>query len=329
MLQFLKYVLATIVGLFFFLMLSFFLMIGIAAAFSSSKDDKPTIAENTVLKLDLNQVITEQTPEDDPFTKAFGGNNDMQTSIIEIKEALANAKLDPNIKGIYLKTEYPQASFATLEEVRNALIDFKSSKKFIYTYAETMSQKGYYLASVADKSYVNPAGGMEYKGLSGEYMFYKGMFDKLEIKPEIFRVGKFKSAVEPYFRTNMSDESKEQTKSLLNSVSGFVFNNIAKSRNLTVADLDKIANEGLIQEPEDGVKYKLITNVGYYDEFESAIRSQLKMKKDAKIEYIGLSKYSKAEKFVKEGNRDNRIAVIIGQFILAKAMRNLLVQNVS
>ena len=313
MLQFLKYVFATIIGIFLFTILSFFLLIGIGAAMSSSST-KTVIASNSVLKLDLNQVIRENAAEEDPFTELLsGGNNPGQISLPQIQEALANAKIDPNIKGIYLKAEYPMAGLATLKEVREYLLDFKKSKKFIYSYGETMSEGGMYLCSVADKSYLTPQGGLDFNGLSAEYPFMKGLFDKVGIKPEIFKVGDYKSAVEPLILDKMSAFSREQTQSFISDMAGNFYGEIAQSRQIPVAELNTILNDALIQEPADAVKYKLITNVGYWDEFESVLHKTLGVKEDKKIEYIGINKYLKADKLVKEGDNANRIAVIVGE----------------
>ena len=313
MLQFLKYVFATIIGIFLFTILSFFLLIGIGAAMSSSST-KTVIASNSVLKLDLNQVIRENAAEEDPFTELLsGGNNPGQISLPQIQKALANAKIDPNIKGIYLKAEYPMAGLATLKEVREYLLDFKKSKKFIYSYGETMSEGGMYLCSVADKSYLTPQGGLDFNGLSAEYPFMKGLFDKVGIKPEIFKVGDYKSAVEPLILDKMSAFSREQTQSFISDMAGNFYGEIAQSRQIPVAELNTILNDALIQEPADAVKYKLITNVGYWDEFESVLHKTLGVKEDKKIEYIGINKYLKADKLVKEGDNANRIAVIVGE----------------
>jgi protease IV len=313
MLQFLKYVFATIVGIFLFTILSFFLLIGIGAAMSSS-DTKTTVASGSVLKLDLNQVIRENTAENDPFTEILsGGNSPGQISLPQIKEALENAKIDPNIKGIYLKAENPMAGIATLKEVRTYLLDFKQSKKFIYSYAETMTEGGVYLCAVADKSYLMPAGGMDFNGLSANYSFMKGLFEKIGVKPEIFRVGDYKSAVEPFFLTKMSDANRLQTQSFITGMADSFYGDIAESRKIPMTELNNILNEALIQEPADAVKYKLITNTGYWDEFETALRHALGNKDDKKIEYVSLGKYLKAEKLVKEGNNSNRIAVIVGE----------------
>jgi protease-4 len=314
MLQFFKYVFATIVGILLFTIFSLVILVGIGSLMSSS-DTKTEVSPGTVLKLDLNQIIRENAAEDDPFTEILsGGNNPGQISLAKIKEALVNAKIDPNIRGIYLKAENPIAGMATLKEIRGYLLDFKKSKKFIYSYAETMTEGSVYLCSIADKSYLTPAGGLDFNGLNAEYSFLKGFFEKIGIKPEIFRVGTYKSAVEPFFLTKMSDANRLQTQSFISDMADNFYGDIATSRNIPITELNNILNKALIQEPSDAVKYKIITNTGYWDEFETALRHELGYKKeDKKIEYIGLDKYLKADKLVKEGDNSNRIAVIVGE----------------
>ena len=308
--QFLKYVLATIVGLLLFSFVGFLLLVGIGAAFSSS-DSKSSVSANSVLKIDLNEPIEERSSEN-PFSD-FGPFNQKGDAIglVELKRSLKAAKDDDNIKGIYLKSESPAAGWASLEEVRNALIDFKQSKKFVYAYAEGMTEKGYYLASVADKIYLNPAGDLEWNGLNVELSFFKGTLDKLELKPEIFKVGDFKSAVEPFIRDNMSDPNRLQVTSFLNSINSHMLVQIAQSRNLRVDSLTNYANNLTIREPQDALRTKLVTNVGYLDEVESAIRKQLGIEEKKKINYVSLSKYDKSEKDDTDGSSSNRIAVII------------------
>ncbi|RYC70314.1 signal peptide peptidase SppA [Spirosoma sordidisoli] len=311
MLQFFKYVLATIVGLLLFSIVGFILLVGIGAALSSSADTKVSVKENTVLKLDLDKPIEERSVEN-PFSGFGAGGTSDAIGLIELKEALAKAKNDDNIEGIYLQSENPQAGWASLEEVRNALIDFKKSKKFVYAYAETMSEKGYYLASVADKIYLNPAGELEWNGLNAELSFFKGTLDKLGLKPEIFRVGEFKSAIEPFTRENMSEPNKLQVTSFLNSVNDHMLVKIAGSRGVRVDSLKRYADQLTIREPGDALRTKLITNVGYQDELESLIKKQLKIEDKKKIDYISLSKYEDAEAADSdEGSSKNRIAVII------------------
>ncbi|PMD94564.1 signal peptide peptidase SppA [Siphonobacter sp. BAB-5405] len=313
MLQFLKYVLATLVGLVLFSILSVFVLLGIASIAGSGSSDV-VIEENSILKLDLNKSFTEHDNKTNPFSDLGGPfANTEVVGVVQLKEALTKAKADSKIKGIYLKANSPSAGWAVLEEVRAALNDFKKSGKFVYAYGETYSEQGYYLSSVADKVYVNPAGGLDFNGLNAEYEFYKGTFDKLDIKPVVFRVGNYKSAVEPFLRENMSDENREQTRSFLNSIYNQVLAEISESRGVSVPELKTVADSLQAYEPQDALKHKLVTNVGYYDEFESAIRKNLKLKEDDKLKYVGLSKYLKTSNDSKAPNTDNKIAVIIAQ----------------
>ncbi|AQG79129.1 signal peptide peptidase SppA [Spirosoma montaniterrae] len=311
MLQFFKYVLATIVGLLLFSFVGFLLLIGLTAALSSSADTKVDVKENSVLKLNLDKPIQERSTEN-PF-EGFGpvSGSGSALGLIEIKQALKAAKDDDNIEGIYLQAEEIQAGWATIEEIRNALIDFKQSKKFVYAYAETMSEKGYYVASVADKIYLNPAGGMEWNGLNAELMFFKGTLDKLGLKPEIFKVGDFKSAVEPFVRENMSDPNRLQVSSFLNSINDHMLVKVAQTRGLRVDSLKRYADNLTIQKPADALRAKLITNVGYQDELESLIKKQLDLDEKKKISYISLGKYGKSAKDDEGESSKNRIAVII------------------
>ena len=311
MLQFLKYVLATIIGIFLFSLLSILILVGIGSMFSSG-DEQTSIKSNSVLQINLNTQISENSTKEDPFSEVFG-NSDPKMGLVDLKSAIANAKLDPNIKGISLKLEYPMAGFAELEEIRDALIDFKKSGKFVYSYAEVMTEKAVYLASVATKSFINPAGGIEFNGLESEVTFMKGLFDKIGVKPVIFRVGDFKSAVEPYIRTDMSEANKMQVKEYLGSISNHIYNKIAEAKGISRTEVDNILNKALIQEPEDAVKYKILTDVGYEDQFEGAIKKAVGIKEDAKLSYIKMGAYKKAKKYIKEGSRDNRIAVIVAE----------------
>lgn len=311
--QFFKYVFATIVGLLAFSVLSFIFWIGVVSVLSSAGDSKTEVKENSVLKLNLDSPIRERGV-DSPF-EGFGpfSSEGNVIGLTDLKKALANAKADPDIKGIYLQSEYPQAGWATLEEVRNALIDFKQSKKFVYSYAEVMTEKGYYLASVADKIYLNPAGGMEWNGLNAELTFFKGTLDKLGIKPEIFRVGEFKSAVEPFFREDMSPANRLQFTSFMNSLNNQMVMNVAKSRGLRIDSLRQLADNLTIDSPQDALRAKLVTNVGHQDEVEAEMRKVLGTKEAKKIDYVSLGKYQDAEDHVKEGSSKNRIAVIVAE----------------
>ncbi|MET3127590.1 protease-4 [Arcicella rosea] len=315
MLQFLKYVLATIVGLIVFSIVSFILVIGIAAAVGASQEDI-ILKDNSVLKLDLNHAIEENvSDEENPF-KDLGGpfmDNNESIGMVQIREALKRAAADSHIKGIYLQAHYPQAGYAQLEEIRNALLAFKKSGKFIYSYGESFTEKGYYVSSVSDKIYLNPAGGMDFNGISAEVSFYKGALDKLDIKPVVFRVGEYKSAVEPYLRENMSDANKAQYSSLLNSINDHIFGQIAASRDITVAELKKVADELIAYKPKGALAAKLVTDVGYYDEFEADFKKKLKKESEDKIDFVNLSKFLKAESAIPFNDTQNKIAVVVGE----------------
>lgn len=277
-----------------------------------SKPDVVTVQENSVLKIDLNQQIIENASEPDPFTELFG-QGISQIGLVQLKESIANAKLDPKIKGIYLDISFPMAGIATLEEIRKTLIDFKKSGKFIYAYGELMSEPALYVSSVADEIFINEAGGLEFNGLSSETAFLQGFFEKIGVKPVIFRVGEYKSAIEPFIRKDMSEASKEQVSSYLNGISNNFYSSIAEARGMTMEKTNEILNMPKIHTPADAVEFGLITKTGYFDEFEDMLRKKLGIKEGKSITFIDIAKYQKAKKYVEEGDRSKRIAVIIGQ----------------
>ncbi len=312
MLQFLKYVLATVLGIALFVTLSLFILIGIGSAFSS--EDKVTIEEKSLLKLDLNLPIQEVGVEN-PFSELGGpfGNNENIVGLKDITGALKAAEKDDKIKGIYLKTEGPQAGWATLEEIRNQLLTFKKSGKFIVTYGESYTEKGYYLASVADKIYLNPAGGLEWNGLSVEYSFLKGTFDKLDIKPIVFRVGEFKSAIEMFSRSEMSEASKQQSLELITAINSNFLKNISVSRNISTEKLKNLADSLSIDNPKAALNNQLVTHLGYWDEFEAMMKKDLKIENKTKISFVGVDKYLKSGDLEKEGDFNKRVAVLIAE----------------
>lgn len=312
MLQFLKYVLATFVGIILFLFLSFFILAGIGSLFSS--EDKVVLEDKSVLRLDLNQPIQE-VGVDNPFSE-FGVPFTGEESVVGLKDiidALKSAQSDDKIKGIYLKTEGPEAGWATLEEIRNQLLEFKKSKKFVVTYGESYSEKGYYIASVADKIYLNPAGGIEWNGLSAEYSFFKGTFDKLEIKPLVFRVGEFKSAIEMFSRQDMSEASKKQSIELIGAINSNFLKNISASRNIPVDELKNLADSLAIENPKAALKYKFVTHLGYQDELETVLKKELKVDADKSISYVGVNKYLQGSGSVEKGDFNTRVGVLVAE----------------
>lgn len=314
--QFLKYVLATIVGIFLFTILSFILLIGIGSMFSSS-DSVTKVKEKSVLKLDLDAQFTELAAPEDPIEEILEGipySESIPTiGLNELKEALANAALDPNIKGVSIKVNSPILGFGELEEVSTAIKDFKKKGKFVYSYSNYMSEKAVLLSSLADSSFINPVGSIEFNGLSGDVQFLKGTLDKLGVEPVVFRVGEFKSAVEPFIRTNMSEESKLQTKAYLGSIANTVYSDFAKNKNTNLAEVNRLLDMASMQGAKEAVANKIVGAVAYEDQFEGVIKRKLALKEDSKINYVSLSNYKTAKKFVKDGDRNNRIAVIVSE----------------
>jgi len=264
--QFLKFTLASMLGVFVALALIFLILLGIAGAVSSS-EKSVTIKENSILKISLEGTIQEQSI-DNPFDFTIPGlpmdTRIMNQGLDDILSAIKKAKTNDKIKGIYVISGTLQAGIATAEEIRNALIDFKKSGKFIVAYGEMMDQKEYYIVSVADKIIFNPEGMLNLHGLAATPVFYKGTLDKIGVKPEIFRVGTFKSAVEPFICTEMSVANRKQTQELLGGIWGNILNSLSTSRKITKDDLNQLANRNLLfEEATELVKSKLADSLLY------------------------------------------------------------------
>jgi protease-4 len=310
--QFVKYSLATVVGLFLFAIVSLLLLAGVGAAMGSS-DEVYDLKENSVLKLDLNRPIVENaTTEDNPFAALtdlyFAPPENL--GLIQVLSALERAKVDPKIKGIYLDASFPIAGYAQLSEIREAIQKFQKSGKFVYAYANSYTEKGYYISSVADKTYLNPNGLLDFNGISVQYTFYKKALDKLEIEPLVFRVGTYKSAVEPFIREDMSEENKAQTSSFLQSINTYVFDKIARSKNIPVRKLDQIADSLQAFEPSNAEKLGMVKQ-GYWDEFESLLKKASGEKE--KVIYVSVNNYLKAKNPIEEVEGKDRIAVLVAE----------------
>ena len=275
------------------------------------------VASNSILKLTFESPIQERE-YDNPFEEInLPISSPSNMGLIEIRETIKTAKSDDKIKGIYLNITSLQAGIATIEEIRKSLIDFKTSGKFIFAYSEFYSEGGYYLASVADSIFLNPSGLMEFNGLQSEITFFKGTLEKLDLKPEIFKVGSYKSAVEPLFLDKMSSANREQTLSFLQSIQNTLYKNIAISRKLTLEKLNVVSDSMLIRKPVDGVKYGLIDKVAYYDQVEEMLKRKLGLEADKEIKFIGYKKYSDKKNTDDEDDKKesskSKIAVIIAQ----------------
>ena len=310
--QFVKYSLATVFGLLLFSIVSLLLLAGVGAAIGSS-DEVFDLKDNSVLKLDLNRPIVENaTTEDNPFsalTDAYFAPIE-NVGLIQVLSALERAKVDPKIKGIYLDASFPMAGYAQLSEIREAIQKFQKSGKFVYAYANSYTEKGYYISSVADKTYLNPNGLLDFNGISVQYTFYKKALDKLDIEPLVFRVGTYKSAVEPFIREDMSEENKAQTSSFLQSINTYIFDKIARSKNIPMRKLDQIADSLLAFEPSSAEKLGMVKQ-GYWDEFETLMKKASGEKE--KVKYVSLNNYLKAKNPIDEVEGKDRIAVLVAE----------------
>ncbi|MEN9370701.1 MAG: hypothetical protein RI952_1566 [Bacteroidota bacterium] len=300
--------LGAILSAFALLIIGILIIVGLVA--NASKDTTSEIKSNSILHLILNNDIVERSSKN-PF-KNFDLSNfdqDKQPGLTDIVALINAASTDDNIKAIYLDIDEISSGIASVEEIRNALINFKKSKKPIISYSEVYTQKAYYLASVADKIYLNPAGLLEFKGFSAKVMFYKGALEKLEIEPEIIRVGSFKSAVEPYMLDHMSDSSKLQTNVLLNSVYQHFLTQVSKGRNISIKELAAIANELKVQTAQDAVKYKLVDGLKYKDEIIAELSKISNNNNEEELKLVGLSEYLQSNP-IKASTATDKIAVI-------------------
>jgi len=313
--KFLGNVLAVIVGLFVFSILSMLVFFGIIGLIASSSDKEVSLKENTILHLDLNgRTLVERTSEDDfkfgSFLDPFGSES--TAGLVNLKKALAEAKTNEKIKGIYLRTGLLNAGQANLLELREAFLDFKESGKFIVAYDEAYSEGGYFLASVADEIYLNPLGGIDFNGFASEGIFLKGFFQKVGIKPEVFRVGEFKSAVEPFILDKMSPENRLQTQYFLDDINNHAIGLIASSLTMTKDSLMQINRQMLVRKPKDAVTYGLTNALKYEDEVHTILREKLGLTEDDEIPTINATDLGSLAK-TKNIASKNRIAVILAE----------------
>lgn len=317
--EFFKFVFASMIGVllsvFVMFVLGILLIIGIVS--TASNESKVTIDDNTVLHLSLNYPISERTSKN-PFQNLnFGGfETENNLGLKDILAHIKEAKTDSRIKGIYVDVSAIQGGFASIEEIRNALIDFKKSGKFILAYSEVYTKGAYYLASVADKIYVNPEGMVDFKGFSTEIMFFKGALEKLDIEAQVIKVGTYKSAVEPYILDKMSKPNREQITSFLGSLYTHFLSNIAISRKIPVDSLSAIANTAAVQTATDAVKFRLVDGVKYKDEVLTELKSLCGIAQKKELRSVSISDYTPQTKELSKASAD-RIAVVyaVGEIV--------------
>ena len=288
--RFLGNVLATVIGIFVFMMLSFFGIILIGVIFGGDSETVE-VENNSVIELNLSDISDDYAGKySDPWVTAFSERK--KIGLTDVINAIEIAETDDAIKGISILNTNSSLGMAQSKELRDALNRFKKSGKFIYSYANSYSQKEYYLNSVANSIYINPIGELDFKGLSTEVMFFKDFQEKSGLKMEVIRHGKYKSAVEPFLENKMSDANKEQTMALLNGIWTNIVEDISKSRNIPVEKLNTIANGLLARTPEMAKAQNLIDYIAYEDVYHNAIRKVLKVDKDEDYNTVSIADYT-------------------------------------
>lgn len=309
--EFFKYVFATVVGIILSTIVLGILFVMIIVGIATSMDsDKPTsVKSNSVLHLNLDQAIVERTL-DNSFNDLLSGFSDKSIGFNDVIKALKKAETDDNIQAVYLNVSAPNAGMATMLEVRDAIIAFKKSKKPVIAYSEVYSQGAYYLASAASKVYLNPEGALEFKGFSADFMFFKGALEKLGIEAQIIRVGNYKSAVEPFTNTKMSDYNRVQVTAYVNGLYQTFLTGIAETRKIDKDTLSAIANNYKIQFPKDALAYKMIDGLKYKDEILDDLKKITGRTKKQKINSVSINDYIKNLSSDSDASTKDKIAVI-------------------
>lgn len=341
--SFFKYLLASFIGVFLALVALLFIGIGGMNALFSSKDDVVKVKPQTVLDLNFKTPVTDRTIES-PFNMVNFQSMEMSGSIglFDILQNLDKAAEDPNIDGLLIQTSLMTPGIASLQEIREGILKFKKSGKFVIAYGDFYTQAGYYLASAADKIYINPEGVIEFRGLRAEVMFYTETLEKIGVEVQVMRHGKFKSAVEPFLTTEMSDASKKQTKAYLDAIWGEMLEGIANSRGLNKDQLNKLANEFTVRTPSSALENNFVDGLFYLDELHDELRNLTGLTSKEKIRSVSMMSYRNVPDPVKKDYTSDRIAVIygtgsigmnasgatsIGGHHLAKAIRNARLDN--
>lgn len=278
--EFFKSLMASILGCFIVLGIFFFLMIASLAAMMVTSEPEFKLKDNTVLTLNMQGVLSDRvTPN--PLAEIFGQSEESEMGLDDVLASIKKAKQNDKIKGIYIKAGAFSASNASLKEIRDELLDFKTSGKFVVAYGDTYTQGCYYLATVADKVIINPQGNLDLHGLSSSPTFYKGLLEKVGVEMQIFKVGTFKSAVEPFILDKMSEANRAQVTSYLNDMWGTIKADISQSRNISVADIDSITNTfPLLSEASNYVDKKLVDTLMYETDVKTYLKTLLKIDAD-------------------------------------------------
>ncbi|MDE6216475.1 signal peptide peptidase SppA [Bacteroides sp.] len=306
--DFLKFTLATITGIIVSSVILFFLSIMVLFSMASSSESETQVRKNSVMMLNLNGTLNERSQEI-PFDFLMG-NEYKSYGMDDILASIKKAKEHEDIKGIYLEATSLNAGVAACEEIRNALKEFKTSGKFIVAYSDNYTQGLYYLSSVADKVLMNPQGMIEWNGLSSTPVFFKDLLEKIGVEMQIFKVGTYKSAVEPFISTEMSPANREQINAYLTSIWGQITSDVAESRNVSVESLNAIADRMLMFHPaEESVKCGLVDTLIYKNDVQSYLKTMVGIDKDDSMPVLGLQDMINVKKNVPKDKSGNIIAV--------------------
>lgn len=306
--SFFKSFFAALLALIVFAGLMIFVAFIAILAVSTGKEVKT--GEKAVLVVDLSQHFAEVEPSD-PLSGLTGSGKNTPTSLSKLIRLIEHAGNNSSVKGIYIRAASNNNDLASSEELRDAIVDFKSTGKFVYAYGDVISQRAYYVANAANKIYCNPAGGIEWHGLSLQMPFIKGALEKLEVEPQIFYAGKFKSATEPLREKEMTEANKIQSREILADIYNRFLLNTSASRKIDTASLRKYADNNAVQFASSALQLKMVDGLKYDDEVKDEIRKELKISKDAKINFIYPGKYAEAVNYMPSG--DDRIAVIYAE----------------
>jgi len=304
--SFFKIFFASFLSIVIFSLICLFLVIAFVSALASK--DRPDVPSKSVLVINLSKIFHEKK-QSNPLS-VVSGESDIP-GLYDAIRLINYAKTDNAVSGIYIEADENANGFASSNEIRNALLDFKSSKKFIIAHGDVMSQGAYFVANVADKIYVNPSGSLDWKGFAVSLVFVKELLDKLDIQPQIFYAGKYKSATEIFRTTQMTPENRVQTIEWLGDIYNYFLVQSAKARGIDTATLHQLANTAAIQTPQDAVNNKLIDAAKYDDEIKTELKRRLGVDKSDKLNLIDIDKYSEARN-VKKYEKD-RIAVIYAE----------------
>lgn len=306
---FFKMFFAAILALFVFCGMIFLIFSLIIGGLMAS--DVATVPARSVLYIDLSKNFSERKLQN-PLLALTGNIEDEVPTLFELTRMIRKAKADTMIKGIYLKCNSNMNGYAASEELRNVLSDFKSRGKFIYAYGDYISEKAYHIANVADKIYCNPKGMFNWTGMSVEYVYFKNLLQKLEIEPQIFYDGKFKSATEPFREEKMTEANRLQTSVWLGDLYNQLLYNTSRSRKIDSASQRRYANDYAIETPQDAVRLKFIDGVRYDDEIKDEVKRRLKLTEDDKINFITPGSYLHAITLMDYG-KTNKIAVVLAE----------------